>query len=222
MAKQPEATHKPGPRTRARAQSSEASWFVTGTSAGSTSKRVDFRLPTTNVSVIGFDIVLSDVDRGVYESLSFKVARHPSETGVYLVTRVLAYSLEWTEGIEFAPGLATADVPALSVGDGTGRVRTWIEIGTPDAARLHRASKAAERVAVYCHRNAESWLRGLAGQTVHAPEQIALYRFDAPFVDALANAVERRNTWSLSVTEGTLYLDRGGDDREQTLVGESA
>jgi uncharacterized protein YaeQ len=165
--------------------------------------------------VIGFDITLSDVDRGVYEALAFKVAQHPSETAVYLVTRVLAYALEWTEGIEFAQGMATGDVPALSVRDATGRLRTWIEIGTPDAARLHRASKAAERVAVYCHKEADSWLRGLAGHDVHAHETIALYRFERAFVDAIAAGLERRNAWSLSVTEGTLYLEIAG----QTLVG---
>ncbi len=171
--------------------------------------------------VIGFDVQLSDVDRGVYESLSFKVARHPSETGIYLVTRVLAYALEWAEGIEFTPGLATADAPALCVRDGTGRIRTWIEIGTPEAARLHRASKAADRVSVYCHKNAEAWLRSLAGQTVHAHEDIALRRVDGAFVDAVAERLERRNTWSLSVTEGTLYLDieGPGDAATQSLVG---
>jgi len=165
--------------------------------------------------VIGFDLALSDVDRGVYETLSFKAARHPSETEVYLVTRVLAYALEWAEGIEFAQGLATGDVPALMVRDATGRIRTWIEIGTPDAARLHRASKAAERVAVYCHKDADSWLRGLAGHEVHAAETIALHRIDKALVDALAAKLQRRNAWSLSVTEGALYLDVDG----QTLVG---
>lgn len=165
--------------------------------------------------VIGFDLALSDVDRGIYEALSFKVARHPSETAVYLVTRVLAYALEHAEGIEFAQGLATGDVPALAVRDGTGRLRTWIEIGTPDAARLHRASKAAERVAVYCHKDAEAWLRTLAGHDVHQAESIALHRIDRAFVDALAAGLQRRNAWSLSVTEGALYLDVDG----RTLVG---
>lgn len=164
-------------------------------------------------TVIGFDLALSDVDRGVYETLSFKVARHPSETEVYLVTRVLAYALEWGEGLEFA--VATGDAPALSVHDATGRLRAWIEIGTPDAARLHRASKAAERVAVYCHKDADSWLRTLAGHDVHAAETIALHRIERAFVDAVAATLERRNTWSLSVTEGALYLDVNG----KTLVG---
>ena len=37
-----------------------------------------------------FDISLSDVDRGCYETLALRVARHPSESEEYLVTRVLA------------------------------------------------------------------------------------------------------------------------------------
>ena len=45
-------------------------------------------------TVYAFDIQLSDVDRGVYETLSLRVARQPSETAEYLLTRVLAYCLE--------------------------------------------------------------------------------------------------------------------------------
>lgn len=39
--------------------------------------------------------------------------------------------------------------PTIAVRDPTGASRTWIDIGAPDAARLHRASKAAARVVVY-------------------------------------------------------------------------
>ena len=48
-------------------------------------------------TVYNFDVQLSDVDRGVYESLAIRAARHPSETEEYLVTRVLAYCLEYTD-----------------------------------------------------------------------------------------------------------------------------
>ncbi|MCX4245956.1 YaeQ family protein [Paraliomyxa miuraensis] len=163
-------------------------------------------------TVVGFEFQLSDVDRGIYQTLSFKVARHPSETAVYLVTRVLAYALEHAEGIELTPGLASADEPALVIRDASGRLRAWIEVGTPDAARLHRASKAADRVAVYCHKDAEAWLRGLAGHDVHRSETIALHRIDRDFVDALADRLARRNAWSLSITERTLYLDIEGTE----------
>src|SRR5262245_25460311 len=99
-----------------------------------------------------FDVELSDVDRGVYESLSLRTARHPSESEQYLVARVLAYALEYTPGIAFTQGLFASDEPAVWVRDLTDQLVAWIEVGTPDPARLHKASKAAERVAVYCHK----------------------------------------------------------------------
>ena len=49
-------------------------------------------------TIYTFEIQLADVDRGVYESLSLRVARQPSETEEYLLTRVLAYCLEYARG----------------------------------------------------------------------------------------------------------------------------
>ena len=101
-----------------------------------------------------FDIDLSDVDRGVYQSLNLRVAQHPSESADYLVARVLAYCLEFAEGIEFSKGLSDPDEPAILVRDLTGQLQAWIEIGLPAAERLHRASKTAPRVVVYAHKDA--------------------------------------------------------------------
>jgi uncharacterized protein YaeQ len=60
-----------------------------------------------------FRIDLSDVDRGVYETLDFRIAQHPSETTTYLLTRVLAYALNTQPGLEFSSGgLSDPDAPA--------------------------------------------------------------------------------------------------------------
>ena len=72
---------------------------------------------------------LSDVDRGVYETVDLRLAMHPSESAEYMATRLLAYCLEYTEGIEFTSGLSDGDEPAVIVRDLTGRVRAWIEVG---------------------------------------------------------------------------------------------
>ena len=86
-------------------------------------------------------VELSDVDRGVYETLDMRLAMHPSESPAYFATRLLAFCLEQTEGIEFSPGgLSSPDEPAIVVRDLTGRLTAWIEVGAPDADRLHRAS----------------------------------------------------------------------------------
>ncbi|MDP2312876.1 MAG: YaeQ family protein [Pseudomonadota bacterium] len=165
-----------------------------------------------------FDLDLSDVDRGVYTALTLKVARHPSETAEYLLTRVLAYALEYEEGITFTQGLAAAEEPALWVRDLTGQLRAWIEVGTPDAARLHRASKACNRVVVYCHKDVGPYFRTLAGQRVYAAERVAIVEMDRGFVEAVAAKIERRTPMALSVTEGQLYVDIGGESHSAALV----
>jgi uncharacterized protein YaeQ len=165
-----------------------------------------------------FDISLSDVDRGHYETLSLKVAQHPSESAEYMMTRVLAYALEHQEGIAFSQGLAFADEPAVWVRDLTGVLRAWIEIGTPDAARLHRASKATERVVVYCHKDVEPYFKRLRGERVYNHERLELVEVDRRFIAALAGRVERRNTLGITVTDGEVYVDLGGEPLHTVLV----
>lgn len=163
-----------------------------------------------------FDISLSDADRGVYEDLSIRAARHPSETDEFLWTRVLAYCLEYEEGIGFSKGVSDGDEPALSVRDPAGRYRAWIEVGAPDADRLHRGAKAADRVAVYSTRDWHSLKRQLAGQRIHRGEEIPFYVLDRDLLRDLVARLDRRMKLSLSRTGGHLYLDLEG----QSLTGE--
>lgn len=119
-------------------------------------------------TLYSFDVALSHVDRGVYEQISIKAACHPSESEEYLLTRVLAYCLEYTEGIAFSKGgISDAEEPAITVKDLTGAWKCWIEIGAPDAARLHQASKASPRVALYSHKEPRLLLRAYEGQRIH-------------------------------------------------------
>ncbi len=165
-----------------------------------------------------FDVTLSLVDRGVYEPIAFKAARHPSESEDYLLTRVLAYCVEYTEGIAFSSGgISDPEDPPLLVKDLTGAWRSWIEIGAPDAARLHRASKASPRVALYTHKEPRILLRGFEGQRIHRAEAIEVYAVDRAMLEALAATLDRRNRWTLSVTEGDVYLDVGGETISGTL-----
>jgi uncharacterized protein YaeQ len=156
-----------------------------------------------------FNVQLSHVDRGVYESLDLRVARHPSESEEFLCARVLAFCLEHRDGLAFSRGLADPDQPALEVRDLTGTLLAWIEVGAPDAARLHRASKAAPRVAVYTHHDAERYWSSLAGERIHNADALELYGLDRALVATLVARLERRMAFDLSVTDGMLYLTLG-------------
>jgi uncharacterized protein YaeQ len=172
-------------------------------------------------TIYNFDVQLADADRGVYEALSFKVAQQPSEADEYAMARVLAYCLEYTEGIGFSRGIAEPDEPPLFVRDLTGAMRVWIDIGSPDAARLHKASKAAPRVAVYTHKDPARLIEQLAGQRIHRADQIELWALDRDVIAALVGHRDRRTSFDLTVTERHLYVNIDGDSLEGTVVRHS-
>ncbi len=153
---------------------------------------------------------LTDHDRQVYEALALRVARHPSESDEFLWARVLAYLLEFTEGLEFSRGgLSDPDEPALAVRDLTGAMTSWIEVGAPEAARLHKASKASKRVAVYLHRDPGQFLARLDGERIHRAEAVEIWSIDRGLLSAMASRLERRMAFSVSVAERELFVSIG-------------
>lgn len=165
-----------------------------------------------------FEIALADSDRGVFENLELRVARHPSESSAFLIVRVLAYCLEFQEGLSFSKGgISDTDEPALSVRALTGERRAWIEVGAPTAERLHKASKAAPRVALYTDRRIELLRTPLEGQRIHRAGEIRVTCFPQPFLKALEAQLERSARWDVSVADGHLYVTVAGQAFDAAL-----
>ncbi len=155
-------------------------------------------------------IDLSDVDRNVYETLDLRVAQHPSESMRYLLTRVLAYCLLYEEGIAFSKGLSSTDEPAVWIHDLQGTLRAWIDIGTPSAERLHKASKASPRVVVFTQNDPELLKKSTRGEKIYKVDKIEVYALDGAFLDALGDTLDRNSKWELVHTEGQLYVTVNG------------
>ena len=169
----------------------------------------DARMALT-ATIYNLDIELADVDRGVYESLTLRVAREPSETAAYMLTRVLAYCLEYTEGIAFTGGVAAGDEPAVVVRDLTGRLTAWIEVGMPDAAASTGAARwPAASPSILTATRGSCWPsgRGRASTTCGTSRSS---RSTAGWSRRPSSRLERRSTLSVSVTERELYLELDG------------
>lgn len=169
-------------------------------------------------TVYNFAIEISDVDRAVYQHLKLPVALHPSESLNFMVMRVLALALELEEGIAFSPGIGAPDEPTISVRGLDGALRTWIEIGAPVAERLNKAAKAAQRVAVYCHRSADVVHAQLAGAKIFRAEEVCFYSFDEAFITQLAQAVQKRNELDISRSDQALYVTINGKSVSSPIV----
>ena len=167
-------------------------------------------------TIHNFDVELADSDRHVYESLALRMARHPSESEEYLVARLLAYLLEYRDGIGFSRGgISEPDEPAIAIRDLTGAITSWIDIGTPDAARLHKASKAAARGVVYTHKDPEQFVRRLQGEKIHRAGELEIYALDRALVAAIAARLDRRVALSVTIADRELFVSIGSD----TLAG---
>ena len=160
-------------------------------------------------TIYNFDIDLSDNDRNVYETVAIRAAQHPSESDEYLIARVLAYLLEYTEGIDFSRGVSEPEEPMISVRDLTGKIVTWVDIGTPDSTRLHKAAKTAGRVAVYCHKEYTQWLKGLGAANIHRADALEIYAIDRTLIAELVSRLDRRLAFGVSITDRELYVSIG-------------
>jgi uncharacterized protein YaeQ len=94
-------------------------------------------------------------------------------------------------------------------------LQVWIDVGAPESARLHRASKAAPRVAVYTHKDAVQLAARLGGERIHRIDALELYAMDFDWLSNLAQRLQRRTELALTVSEQHLYLSLG----EETLSG---
>ena len=168
-------------------------------------------------TIYNLAVELSDIDRGVYQTFELRMARHPSETLEYMLTRVLAYCLEYQDGIAFTEGVSAGDEPAVVVRHLTGQLMAWIEVGAPDADRLHRGSKLAGRAAIYTHKDPAQLLAQLNGRKIHRAADIPVYSFGRGFMETAAKPLERRSKLSISITERQLYLEVNGQTFSTTV-----
>lgn len=167
-----------------------------------------------------FRLNVSDVDRSVYESLDFRMAQHASESIPYLLTRMIAFALNADPGVSFsAEGLCNPDDPTISSDSDKGGKDLWIEIGNPSARRLHKASKAANRVKVYTYKNLEALLKEIRENEVYKAEKIEIFTLDSEFLRELEALLGKDNNWELYRDQGTLMVSAAGESISGELGG---
>jgi uncharacterized protein YaeQ len=161
-----------------------------------------------------FQIALAHVDAGLDLTLSFRVARHPSESMSRLWLRVLAECIWWREGVAPGPGLCDPDAPDVVARDLAGAITLWVRVGRPEPVRLQRESDrnaGAEVAALFeAPRWMESFVAEARGAGLSRLGRVALAAVDPPLLAALAAVEERRTRMGLTIVGDHLYVERGG------------
>lgn len=106
-------------------------------------------------------LCVSDLDRHLYETFELTIARHPSETEVRMMIRLIAFALNADNRLAFTKGLCAENEPELWLTEYDDTIALWIELGQPDEKRIRKACGRAEKVVIYTFqpKAAEAWLR---------------------------------------------------------------
>jgi len=167
------------------------------------------------------DLELANVDRGVEQALTLKVARHPSETMERLWLRILALAWQWQEGIGFGPGLCEPDAPDVLASHLDGRPALVVRVGRPDPERVARdvAQGGGARVAVLfdAPRRMAAFVAEAEERKLSRLAQAELAAVDPPLLAALGQREERRIKCSLTLSGDHLYLSLGAESLDGPL-----
>jgi uncharacterized protein YaeQ len=167
-----------------------------------------------------FRLNISDIDRAVYDTIDFRMAQHPSESIPFLLTRMLAYTLNFTDGLAFSTkGLSEPEEPCISSDAARGGKELWIEVGNPSARRLHKAAKAANHVKVYTYKNVDALLRELQSEDVHNGDKIEIYSFAEDFLTSLEAILDRDNQWEFYRDQQSIMISVGDESVGGDLQG---
>ncbi len=155
---------------------------------------------------------IADMDRPYYGEHSLTLARHPSETDLRMMVRLLAFCWFADERLEFGRGLSAEDEPALWLKEYSGEIRLWIEVGLPDERAIRKAAGRAAEVVVlaYGGRAVDLWWAKVGGPLARL-DKLRVLALEGEQSDALAALAQRGMQLQCTIQDGQTWLTDGID-----------
>ncbi|RUO19934.1 hypothetical protein CWE08_08420 [Aliidiomarina iranensis] len=151
---------------------------------------------------------ISDTDRGCYEQVKFTIARHPSETELRLVARILAFGLFYHERLEFGRGLSETEEPALWQKALHGDIEHWIDVGQPDLDRITKGSRKGDLYSLLVYGNSRVWIEKTL-PTITNLSNVNIIQLPSEPMDELTKVIARNTHWGIMVTDNVVYVSHG-------------
>ena len=153
---------------------------------------------------------IADLDRGVYLDANLTLARHPSETDLRLIVRLLAWALNAHDDLAFTKGLCADDEPELWLKNLHGGIEHWIEVGLPDERRLKKGCNRSEQVTLYTYagRVVDLWWQQNQA-LLKRQDNLRIVDFSEEELAPLVDLAERNMQWQVTISEGQVFINSG-------------
>jgi uncharacterized protein YaeQ len=130
-----------------------------------------------------------------------------------MVARILAYCLNAQDNLIFCKGLSDAEEADLWARDLHDAIELWIDVGEPAVDRIKKASRVAKEVKVYSF-NSKSDTWWSQGQDQFRQFRASYFQLPWPQIQTLAAKVNKTMDWSMTISEGSLFVSTEDGDCE--------
>ena len=164
------------------------------------------------------DLQLADMDRSHFQNYGLTIARHPSETDIRMMVRLLAFALNADDDLIFSRGISSDDEPDIWQKSLIDDIVLWIDLGQPDEKRLRKACGRAEKVIVYTYqkRSADVWWKQIKSSVLRF-ENLSIYSFNEDSCYSLQQLVNRNMQLQCTIQDGECWLTDGISPSHITL-----
>jgi len=156
---------------------------------------------------------IANMDSHYYAEHNLTLAKHPSETDLRLMIRLIAFVLNAEDNLEFTKGISQEDEPDLWKKSLGGDIELWVDLGQPDEKRIKKACGRSEKVIIYTYQEgmATSWWKQIeTSLTRFSNLQVIHLEMDGD-IETLA---KRAMSLQANISDGELTLI----DEEQSIM----
>ena len=156
---------------------------------------------------------IANMDSHYYAEHNLTLAKHPSETDLRLMVRLIAFVLNADENLEFTKGISQDNEPDLWKKSLGSDIELWIDLGQPDEKRIKKACGRSDKVIIYTYQEgmATSWWKQIeTSLTRFSNLQVIHLEMDGN-IEELA---KRAMSLQANIFDGELTLIEG----EQSIV----
>jgi len=170
-------------------------------------------------SIFKVNLDISDMDRHYYQSHALTLARHPSETDLRMMVRVVAFALNAHEELAFTKGLSTQDEPDLWNKSLSDEIELWVDLGQPDEKRIRQACGKAKQVVIYGYqgRQAGPWFKQVE-PSLNRFDNLRVIQFPSEQAESLAQMVSKNMSLQISIQDGEVFISN--EDTQTTVTPE--
>ncbi len=148
---------------------------------------------------------IANMDSHYYADHNLTMAKHPSETDLRLMVRLIAFILNADESLEFTKGISQDDEPDLWKKSLGGDIELWIDLGQPDEKRIKKACGRSEQVIIYTYQEgmATAWWKSIETSLTRFSNLKIVYLEMDGDIEALA---KRAMNLQANILDGELTL----------------